>query len=74
MQRPLIAKLSRQFAAWTEAGDARIDQPEATARLFLSTISGDVTLKRLFGVQGSILEEAEIRWRLEPLFRHFEIS
>lgn len=71
---PFIAELSCLFAAWAAAGRARIDDPEATAHLFLSTISGDMMLNRLFGVEDGILDEAQIRWRLQPFFDHFKIA
>lgn len=71
---PFIAELSDLFANWTAAGQARIVDPEATAHLFLSTISGDMLLSRLFGVEDGILDEAQIRWRLQPFFRQFGIT
>lgn len=74
LHRPFIAELSGLFAAWTAAGDARIDDPEATAHLFLSTISGDMMLGRLFGVEDSLLDEAQIHWRLQPFISHFGIA
>ena len=71
---PFIAELSGLFAEWAAAGSARIDDPEATAHLFVSTISGDMMLSRLFGIEDGILDEAQIRWRLQPFIDHFGIA
>lgn len=70
---PFIAELSDLFAGWAAAGEAAIDDPEGAAHLFLSTISGDMMLNRLFGVEDGILDERQIRWRLEPFLAHFKI-
>ena len=71
---PFIAELADLFAAWAAAGTARIDDPEAAAHLFASTISGDMMLSRLFGIEDGILDEAQIRWRLQPFLDHFGIA
>ena len=31
-------------------------------------------LNRLFGVEDGMLDEAQIRWRLQPFFSHFRIA
>lgn len=74
VRRPFIDELSSLFAAWAAAGNALIEDPEATAQLFISIISGDTVLGRLFGVDEEFLDEEEILWRLQPFFGHFEIS
>lgn len=71
---PFIAELTDLFAGWAAAGEAAIDDPEAAAHLFLSIVSGDTMLSRLFGVEDGIPDEAQIRWRLEPFFTHFRIA
>lgn len=71
---PFIAELSDLFASWAASGEAEIDDPEAAAHLFLSTISGDMMLNRLFGVEDAILDETDIRWRLQPFFSYFKIA
>ena len=38
------------------------------------TISGDMMLSRLFGIEDGILDEAQIRWRLQPFLDHFGIA
>lgn len=71
---PFIAEVSALFAEWAATGKAAIDDPEAAAHLFQSTISGDMMLSRLFGVEDAMLDEAQIRWRLQPFFSHFRIA
>lgn len=71
---PFIAEVSALFSEWAAAGQAAIDDPDAAAYLFLSTISGDMMLNRLFGVEDGMLDEAQIRWRLRPFFSHFGIA
>lgn len=71
---PFIAELSGLFAEWAVAGKAEIDDPDAAANLFLSTISGDMMLNRLFGVEDGMLDEAQVRWRLRPFLSHFKIA
>ena len=71
---PFIAEVSALFSEWAATGKAAIDDPEAAAHLFLSTISGDMMLNRLFGVEDGMLDEAQIRWRLQPFFSHFRIA
>jgi len=70
---PFIAELTELFARWAKAGEAAIDEPEATAHLFLSIVSGDTMLSRLFGVEDGIPDEDQVRWRLQPFFSHFRI-
>ncbi len=74
LHMPFIAELADLFAGWARTGEATIDDPEATAHLFLSTISGDMMLSRLFGVEDGILDEQQIRWRLQPFIDHFRIG
>lgn len=71
---PTITELSAIFAEWTLAGEASIDDPEAAAHLFLSIISGDSVLNALAGVEDGVLNEEQIRWRLEPFISHFKIG
>lgn len=71
---PFIAEISELFSCWAASGRAQIDAPEAAAHLFLSTISGDMMLNRLFGVEDGLLDEAQIRWRLQPFIDYFEIA
>lgn len=71
---PFIAELTELFAGWGAAGEADIDDPEATAHLFLSIVSGDTMLNRLLGVEDGIPDETQIRWRLQPFFHHFQIA
>ncbi|WP_428680613.1 TetR/AcrR family transcriptional regulator [Sphingopyxis sp.] len=70
---PFIAEVTELFAGWAEAGEVAIDDPEATAHLFLSIVSGDTMLSRLFGVEDGIPDEDQIRWRLQSFFIHFGI-
>lgn len=70
---PAIAELAGLFAEWTAKGEAAIDDPEAAAHLFFSIISGDSMLSTLAGVEDGVLDEAQIRWRLQPFFAHFGI-
>ena len=41
---PFIAEVSGLLGEWAAAGQAEIDDPDAAAHLFLSTISGDMML------------------------------
>ncbi len=70
---PFIAELTDLFASWAGTGEAAIDDPEAAAQLFLSIVSGDTMLSRLFGVEDDIPDERQLRWRLQPFFSHFQI-
>ena len=73
IHRPFVARLSAMFAGWTASGTARIDDPDAAARLFLSIISGD-TLQRLLGFEEKASDEAQIHWRLQPFLKYFGIA
>lgn len=70
---PAIEELSELFACWTAAGKAEIDDPEAAAHLFMSILTGDSLLSTLAGVEAGILDEAQVRWRLQPFISHFKI-
>lgn len=70
---PAITELAELFAEWTAKGEAAIDDPEAAAHLFFSIIAGDSMLSTLAGVEDGLLDEAQIRWRLQPFFAHFRI-
>lgn len=70
---PTIAELAGLFTEWSAKGEAAIDDPEAAAHLFFSIISGDSMLSTLAGVEEGVLDETQIRWRLEPFFGHFGI-
>lgn len=71
---PAIDELSALFADWTAAGEAEIDDPEAAAHLFMSILTGDSLLSALSGVEDGILDEAQVRWRLQPFITHFKIA
>lgn len=71
---PAIDELSALFADWTAAGEAEIDDPEAAAHLFMSILTGDSLLSTLSGVEDGILDEAQVRWRLQPFITHFKIA
>lgn len=71
---PFIAGLTSLFVAWSQEGTARVDDPEATARLFAATISGDMILSRLSGLEEAVPEEDEIIWRLRPFVSYFCIG
>lgn len=71
---PAIDELSALFADWTAAGEAEIDDPEAAAHLFMSILTGDSLLSALSGVEDGILDEAQVRWRLQPFITHFKIT
>jgi hypothetical protein len=70
---PAIRELSDLFADWAAAGEAEIDDPEAAAQLFVSTVSGDSMLSTLAGVEDGMLDEDQVRWRLRPFLSHFRI-
>lgn len=70
---PFIARLSELFAQWTKAGEARIDDPDAAAHLFLLIVSGDMSSSKLFGLEEGMPDEAQIRWRLQPFVTFFGI-
>ncbi len=70
---PWIRELSALFADWTAKGEAEIDDPEATAEMFLSLISGDSPLNSFTRVEDGVLTEAQIVWRLRPFFAYFKI-
>lgn len=74
LHMPAIRELSDMFAEWTAAGEAHIDDPEAAAHLFFSIITGDSMLNTLAGVEDGMLDEAQLRWRLQPFFSHFRID
>ena len=71
---PFIAGLASLFVAWSQEGAARIDDPEATARLFAATISGDMILSRLSGLEEAVPDEDEVIWRLRPIISYFGIG
>lgn len=70
---PALRELSDVFAEWTAAGAAAIDDPEATAELFFSLISGDSVLSILMGTEEGLLDDAGVAWRLQLFFDHFQI-
>jgi len=73
LHMPAVRELSDLFADWAAAGEAEIDDPEAAAQLFVSTVSGDSMLSTLAGVEDGMLDEDQVRWRLRPFFAHFRI-
>ncbi|MGN6692113.1 MAG: TetR/AcrR family transcriptional regulator [Sphingopyxis sp.] len=74
LHMPAIDELSALFADWTAAGEAEIDDPEAAAHLFMSILAGDSLLSALSGVEDGILDEAQVRWRIQPFITHFKIA
>lgn len=74
LHMPTILELSELFADWAAAGEAKIDDPEAAAHLFASIISGDTILNTLAGIEEGTLDEAQIRWRIQPFLSHFQIN
>lgn len=71
---PLRRDLADLFRAWNAEGVARIDDPEAAARYFLSLTAGDSVLRKLFGVEEDELGEAEIGWRVGKFAAQFGIA
>lgn len=71
---PVIARLSEFFGALADAGTANIDDAEATARLFITTVSGDQLLSSLFDLQSDPDDEGQLRWRLQPFLRYFDLA
>lgn len=71
---PAIRELSVLFAGWAAAGEAKIDDPDAAAGLFLSLIAGDSMLNTLTGIEDGVLDEAQTLWRLQPFFFYFGIA
>ena len=39
-----------------------------------SIISGDTILNTLAGIEDGTLDEAQIRWRIQPFLSHFRVS
>jgi len=74
LHAPFVAEITNLFVEWSEVGTASIDDPETAAHLFISTISGDTLLGRIFGVKDATLDIAQIANRLEPFFHYYEIS
>ncbi len=71
---PVLDELAVLFAQWNELGGARIDDPEAAARYFMSLTAGDTVLGKLFGVNEASLAEQEIDWRVEKFVQQFGIT
>lgn len=74
LHAPFVAELANLFREWSEAGSAEIDDVEAAAHLFISTISGNTLLGSILGVDDAVLDIAQIRQRLAPFFVYYRIS
>ena len=70
---PALADLTGLFAAWSAAGEAEIDDPEAAAQLFFDIVVGDSMLNTLMGIEEKWLDHDQIDWRLQPFLSHFKI-
>ena len=55
-------------------GTAQVEDPDLMARMFAATISGDMVLSRLSGLEEAVPDENEIIWRLRPFLSYFGIS
>lgn len=71
---PVLAQLTALFENWAAAGEAGIDDPEATARYFLSLTAGESVLGKLFGVAEGAMAEEEVGWRVDKFLDQFEIA
>lgn len=69
-----IDELAELFAGWVAAGKAKIDDPEAAAKLFLNIVFGDSMLNALAGIEEEWLGRDQIDWRLQPFISHFGIA
>ena len=70
----LIDRLSAMFRQWDTAGEAKVDDPGATAELYLAMVMCDAPIKAMLGVDPEGPNCGRIEWRLEPFLRHFEIA
>lgn len=71
---PAVEEMSALFAKWAAAGQARIDDPEAAAKLLLSIVIGDSMLHTLAGLEDEWLDNDQLDWRLQPFLSHFKIA
>ena len=71
---PALDELVALFTDWAATGRAKIDDPQAAARLFFDIVVGDSMLNTLMGVEEEWLNRDQIDWRLQPFLSHFKIQ
>lgn len=69
-----VRQIFDAFAAWTAAGRADIDDPEAAAELFLSIVISDAQLRAMTQLGLPPLDNAAIDWRLAPFLTYFKLD
>lgn len=74
LHQPFVADLRSLFSTWSREGTAQVEDPDLMARMFAATISGDMVLSRLSGLEEAVPDENEIIWRLRPFLSYFGIS
>lgn len=67
-------QLADCFRAWTEAGQAAIDNPESAVELFFAIVMCDAPLKTMLGVMPTQAECGEIDWRLDAFLTMFRVT
>jgi len=70
-----VRELADIFRRWAADGKAAIDDPEAAAELYLSTVMCDAPVRAMCGEAGGDPADAERRldWRLAPFIAYFAI-
>lgn len=66
-----LQALERVFRTWNEAGKASFDDPQAASALFLATVSCDMHMKALLGVEPDDRTCGGLEWRLQPFLAYF---
>ena len=71
MKAKFVEPLAESLRIWTAEGKARVDDPEAAAELYFSTILCDAPLKALLGTSCPGPDPKILTWRLAPFLSHF---
>jgi AcrR family transcriptional regulator len=74
MRVHILERVAAKLDAWSDAGQARVDDSTAAAELYFASIMCNAPIKAMMGVAPEATDRAVLDQRLEPFLQHFRIA